>query len=143
MATNRNRTVLRPRSYRETEIERIFGNIKLIGGILVSVTVTGISTTVWLTKNVATSSEIESGIETLRKYVDQKDNEILTKAYDHSDTNRRETLLKIEQMAGDVKSLSVKQDLMLDTLRSMQTSQNITQSTSAAVAAGAGNTKKR
>lgn len=66
---------------------------------------------------VATKPYVEDRYKTLKTYVDDVTTRNLQQAFDHSDMNRQNTLVKLEQYQADMKGTTVKIDMLLDMVR--------------------------
>jgi hypothetical protein len=68
--------------------------------------------------NVATKPYVDEGVKTAIHYTDAKAEQVKREAFDHSDRNHDDMLLRVEQMKTDLKSdlkeQSGKLDMLLD-----------------------------
>lgn len=63
---------------------------------------------------IATKPYVDTAISEQRKYTDEKAAQAIKDAIDHSDRNRGDMQIKLEQYSSDIKSQGVKIDLMLN-----------------------------
>jgi hypothetical protein len=73
-----------------------------------------------IAEKIATKPYVDEKTTEVRKYTDEKSAQVLQTAFEHSDMNRQQMLLKMETYGSDVKSQGVKIDLVLDTVRALQ-----------------------
>lgn len=104
---------------------RHLGDVTTLIGFMVGLLTSGIAGTVWFTKNITTSDQLQTSVEALKKYADKADEIVLEKAYDKADKNMRENQLRIESVKGEIGSVSVKADMILNQLNSIQQTQQV------------------
>lgn len=66
---------------------------------------------------LATKPYVDEKVKAIRTYTDEISARILQQAVDHSDMNRQQTLIKLEQYQAELKGASVKIDMILDMIR--------------------------
>ena len=66
---------------------------------------------------VATKPYVEDRIKFVKDYVDEVTTRTLQQSFDHSDMNRQNTLMKLEQYQAEMKGATVKIDMILDMIR--------------------------
>ena len=74
----------------------------------------------WFGKNVATISYVDATFEKSVKLAQEGDRAGLEMAKEFSNANKKDTMLEIKSQSADIKSLNSKQDLILDSLRTLQ-----------------------
>ena len=72
------------------------------------------------TRSVATVPYVDEKIIQVMRYSDTKDEIVLQKSYDHADSNKKDMMIEIKSQGADVKTLSSKIDLLLESLRTLQ-----------------------
>jgi hypothetical protein len=105
----------------------VLSAVSFIGGILIAL----VTASFWYGKNVATVEYVDAkhnqlvqmvkeSIEALTKYADRVAIDARTQAYDHSDMNKKDALAEVKAQSSDIKALGAKQDILLDTVRTIQ-----------------------
>src|SRR6185437_1883997 len=80
-----------------------------ISGILVTI----VSSSFWISKNVATVPYVDSKHEEALKFADKV-------ASDHAEMVKKDMLAEIRAQGSDIKAMATKEDILLDSVRTIQ-----------------------
>jgi hypothetical protein len=94
----------------------VIGFVAFIGGILSAL----VGFSFWFGKNVATIPYVDGRHKEAMEYVDARTIQVRDQAYDHADMNKKDLMGEIKAQGSDIKALGAKQDVMLDTVRVIQ-----------------------
>lgn len=94
----------------------VFAVLSFVGGFIGNL----VSNTYKLSQNIATTPYVDKRHEEALKYTELKSQQTLQSAFDHSDANRQAVMIEFKAQGSDIKALGAKQDILLDSVKSIQ-----------------------